>query len=341
MKFVLNSDPQEMKKRLWRQPALDEFFALALAFGMTGLFVWAQHNLSFVSVDFNFYLEAARRNFNNQNLYFYYGYWILPIFTVLSKLPFDIAYVLWNSILILGVFFAVRVFGGKAIIAIASYQMFSNLFYGNIAGLIVGGLGLGWYGIVNKKWHLAGLGIALASAKYQIGLSGSLLLILATETTWGNRLRVFIIPVIVWISSLVVYPNWPLQAYNTIQNHPPDALASISLWRWIGPWSILLLVPPFLLRLKPQQRFLALMAATYLALPYDQQGDLLILLVLPIGWIGLLGNVGYFKGLYGWGVLQRLFFFPLIIYGMTLIPELHNLFGKPATVDENQNIKTP
>lgn len=340
MKFILDSDPQQMEKRLWRQLTLEEFFALALAFGMVLFFVWERHNLSFASLDFRIYLETAHGNFNYQNFYYYYGYWILPIFAVLSKLPFGIAYFLWSSINILGVFFAVRVFGGKAIIAITSYQMFYNLIYGNITGLIVGGLGLCWYGIVNKKWHIAGLGIALASAKYQIGLSGSLLLILIAETTWRNRLRVFIIPVIVCLSSLIVYPNWPLQVFNTIRNHPPVALGSISLWRWIGPWSILVLLLPFLLRLKPQQRFLALVAALGLALPYYQQTDLLFLLVLPIGWIGLLSNMGYFMVFYGWVALQLLFFFPLIIYSLTLLPELRNLLGISTTVDENQNIET-
>lgn len=340
MKFVLDSDTQQMNKRLWHRLTLEEIFALTLAFGMVGLFVWERHHLSFVGLDFKIYLGTAQGNFSYQNLYYYYGYWILPMFAMLSKLPFSTAYILWSSINILGVFFAVRVFDGRAIIAITSYQMFYNLIYGNITGLVVGGLGLCWYGLVNKKWHLAGVGIALASAKYQIGLIGSLLLILTAETPWKNRLRVFIIPVIVWGSSLILYPNWPLQALDIMQNHPPVALASISLWRWIGPWSILFLLPPLLLPLKPQQRFLTFVAAIGLALPYYQHTDLLLLLVLPIGWIGLLGNMGYFMGFYGWIALQYLCLFPLIIYTLALLPEIRNLLGISTTVDGNQNIET-
>ena len=322
MKFGIAFDPLEMNQRLWRRPTPQEFFALALALCAAGLFAWMQPNLPFAGVDLKIYLEASRGTFQYQGLYYYYGYWILPIFAVLSKFPFFLAYFLWSSINIIGIFFAERVFGGKALVAVASYQLFYNLIYGNISGLIVGGLALCWYGLVNKKWALAGLGIALASAKYQIGLTGSLLLILTAPILWKDRLRVFIIPAVIWILSLFVYPGWPLEVFHTIQNHPPDALGSISLWRWLGPWSLLFFFPPLLLNRESPQRFIAFVAAIGLGLPYFQQVDLLFLLVMPIGWIGLLGNLGYLMGFYRWTALQFLFLLPLAVYIWALISSL-------------------
>jgi hypothetical protein len=226
------------------------------------------------------------------------------------------------------VFFAVRVFGGKALIAVASYQMFYNLIYGNITGLIIGGLALCWWGLVNRKWHIAGLGIALASAKFQTGLTGSLILLLTAEISWKDRLRVMMVPVLVWVTSLIVYPGWPIQLLDNMINHPPNNLASISLWRWIGPWALLLWLPPFFLRLEPQRRFIAFVAVMGLALPYFQQTDMLFLLVMPIGWIGLLSNLGYFMTLYGWTALQLLAIFPLIVYILALMPGVTRLFIK-------------
>lgn len=324
--MTLTHDSQQMKERLRRRLTPGELFALALAFGMVGIFIRLQPNLSFAYLDFRIYLEAARGNFSYQGLYYYYGYWMLPVFAVLSRLPLDLAYALWSILNILGVFFAVRVFGGKAFAALASYQMFYSLIYGNIAGLIVGGLALCWWGSANRKWHVAGLGIALASAKFQTGLTGALFLLLMADITWKDRLRVMTVPVLIWLASLVVYPGWLLHLTNNLIAHPPNDLASISLWRWLGPWALLLWLPPLLLRLEPGRRLIALAAAMGLALPYFQQTDLLFLLAMPIGWIGLLGNLGYFMGVYGWVALQMLAILPLTVYVLSLLPAFVRLF---------------
>ena len=316
--FTYNA--RQINERLRQRLTPGELFALALAFSMIGIFIWQEPNLSYAFIDFKIYFGTAHGNFNYQGLYFYYGYWILPFFALLSKLPLNLAYIIWSIANIIGVFFAVRVFDGKAILTVISYQMFYCLIYGNIMGLIVGGLALCWWGLVNKKWHIAGLGIALASAKFQTGITGSLILLLMAEISWKDRFRAMIVPVLIWLLSLVAYPGWPFHLLNNIVNHPPDNLGSISLWRWVGPWALILWLPPLFLKLNPQQRFISLVAAMGLALPYFQQTDLLFLLVLPIGWIALLGNLGYFMSKYGWAALQFLAVFPLAVYTLTLIP---------------------
>jgi hypothetical protein len=324
--MTLIYDALQMKQRLRQHLTLGELFALALAFDMVVIFIWQETNLSFAFLDFKIYLGTSQGNLSYQNFYYYYGYWILPIFAVFSKLPFHFVYIVWSSISILSILFATRIFNGKALVAVASYQLFYTLIYGNITGLIVGGLALCWWGLVNRKWHIAGLGIALASAKFHIGITGSLILLFAAEITWRDWLRVMMVPALIGVASLVVYPGWPFQLLDTIINHPPDNLGSISLWRWIGPWALLLWVPPFLLHLEPKQRFMSLVSVMGLALPYFQQTDLLFLLVMPIGWIGLLGNLGYFMSLYGWTALQFLAFIPLTIYILSLMPGFTRLF---------------
>jgi hypothetical protein len=338
MKFNLESDIEPMKKRVWGRPALGEFFALALAFGMVGVFLWEQNRLPFIGFDLRVYFMGANGNSGYQSYYYLYGYWILPIFSALNKLPYEVGFFLWSSLNIIGVFFAVRVFNGNAMIAILSYQMFYNLAYGNISGVIVGALGLCWYGIVNRKWDLAGLGIALASAKYQLGLIGSILLVLTADISWKNRLRVFLVPTMIWLISLLLYPGWILQAFNILRNYPPNDFGSISLWRWAGPWALGFFLPPLFLKKKPHQKFLALVAAMGLALPYFQHMDLLFLLVLPVGWVGLLGNLGYFMVVYGWNALRSLFIFPLTVFSLILIPELWSAFRVHRILNKYQKI---
>jgi hypothetical protein len=65
-----------------------------------------------------------------------------------------------------------------------------------------------------------------------------------------------------------------------------------------------------------------------LTLPYFQQSDLLFLLVMPIGWVGLLGNLGYFMNRYGWLALQSLAVLPLAVYGIALLPACMNLINR-------------
>jgi hypothetical protein len=299
-------------------------FALALAFGAAGAFLWLSPIISYTFFDFKIYLNTAHGIFTG----YYYGYWLLPIFALLARLPLGWSYLIWCTLNILGVFFAARVFGGKAPLALVSYQMFYSLIYGGISGVVVGALALCWCGLLNRKWGIAGLGIALASAKFQIGMTGSLLLLLTADISWKDRVRTLLVPFLVGIVSLFLYPGWPFELLHNSLNLPPNANGSVSLWRWIGPWALLLWLPPFLLRLPSQRRFIALAATIALTLPYFQQSDLLFLLVMPIGWVGLLGNLGYFMNRYGWLALQSLAALPLAVYSIALLPACLNLINR-------------
>lgn len=317
-------DAPSMNSSLRKPLSRGEIFALGLAFGAAGVFLWLSPTLSFTFFDFKIYLNTAHGDFAG----YYYGYWVLPIFAALAKLPLTISYVLWGSLNIVGIFFAARVFGGKAALALMSYQMFYTLIYGGISGVIVGGLALCWWGLVNRKWGMSGLGIALASAKYQLGIPGIVLLLFMSDIPWKDRLRALVVPVLVWVASLFLYPGWPFEAISNILNAPPNFNGSISLWRWLGPWALLLWIPPLLLRLPTEQRFLALTATTGLALPYFQQSDLLFLMILPIGWVGLLGNLGYLLSVYGWVALQILALLPLVVYCRILLPACGRLISR-------------
>ena len=317
---------EQVRNRIRQKLTRSEIFSLGLVFGMVAIFIYLSPDISYSYFDYNNYINAAHGDFS----FYYYGYWFLPIFKLLALMPINLGYAIWCAVNILGVFLAVRVFGGKAPMALLSFQMLYSLIIGQISGLIVGGLALCWWGLVNKKWYLAGIGIALASTKYQMGLVGSLILLFSAGITLKDWLRTLLVPCLVWAASLVVYPGWPLEVYQLLLNNPPNDQGSLSLWRWVGPWALLLWLPPLVVRLSPQRRLLALVAASSLAVPYFQSNDLLWLLAMPIGWVGLLGNLGYLLGAFGWIVLQVLAILPLLVYVAALVPKIGKWIGLPA-----------
>jgi hypothetical protein len=146
-----------------------------------------------------------------------------------------------------------------------------------------------------------------------------------------------VLPVIVGITSLIVYPLWFLDVLNNIRNNYPIDYASVSLWRWIGAFALVLWIPPLFMRLPRERRIIAIGAAAALALPYYQQADLPALYVLPIGWLPLLGNFGYLYPIVGWISLQLLWFVPLFAYARAIwFPWLQVTPKKPVVLEPSE-----
>ncbi|MBK7893448.1 MAG: hypothetical protein IPJ90_00820 [Anaerolineaceae bacterium] len=155
----------------------------------------------------------------------------------------------------------------------------------------------------------------MALTKYQLGLSFGIILLLMANISWQDRLRVVVVPSLVLVVSLLLYPLWPLQSIRIILENPPNNLGNISLWQWVGPVALLLWLPPLWLPLPAQQRLTALAATATLTLPYFQQTDLLALFILPLGWLPLLGNLGFLLYTnYTWQGFALLAIIPLLLY---------------------------
>lgn len=304
---------QEVDQRLWQRISLLEMFALALCFGLAGIFAWYRSQGKALAYDFENYLLAG----NGDLRFHYYAFWILPVYQILAFLPSALSFVLWSSLNILGVFAASRILGGERrwALALLTYQMFYVLYYGNITGVIVGGLALLWWGLTHHRWHLAGLGMVLALTKYQLGITFGIILLLMADISWQDRLKVFVVPFLTLLVSLLIYPLWPIESIRIILANPPESSGNISLWQWLGPFALLLWLPPLWLSLSAQQRLIALAATATMTLPYFQQTDLLALFVLPLGWLPLAGNLGfYLYAKYTWQGFVVLAFIPMFIY---------------------------
>ena len=320
----LTANGEEIVRRLRARISPWELFALALALGMLGVFVWTHWSLRTYPTDFYVYLRAAEGEF----LGYYYAYWILPLFSLLALLPPFVAYAIWGTVSILCVFIASRVFGGRTTLTLISFQMLYVAFVGQIIGVITVGLALLWWGLNRRRWNLAGLGLAIACTKMHVGIIVGSILLLIADISWRERLRILIVPAIVLALSLVVYPMWPLDVLANMRATPVNDWGSITLWRWIGPYALFLVIPPLVLPLTKPQRLVALTATMALALPYFQQTDLLMLFILPIGWAYIiLGNLGYLYFAMYWEGVQSLVVVPLLIYASIIFPAVWRLIG--------------
>lgn len=317
--LLMTLDKHEIQSQLIRRPSLTEVFSFTFGIAMASIFIWL-HRLGLVVLyDFENYLKAANSNYAN----YYYGYWILPIFLLLSKLPFYFSYLIWVTINLLGVFFAARSLGGKPALVMITYQMLYGIYYGQIIGVIAGGLGLMWLGLIERKWWIAGLGLLLAGAKLQSGLIIALMILLFANTPWKEKIKVIIFSGLFVVLSLALYPGWPLDLYLTIVSNPANADGSISLWRWFGPYALLLLIPPLIIRTSKENRFLMVLSAIPLSIPYFQQADLITLMVFPIGWLATFaGNISFSYIFLGYTGLQMSFIVPLGLYLYAIFSEL-------------------
>jgi len=323
---TFKTEPFGMDARLRARLGRLEFFALALAVCVLGILTWVHIRLDYLPYDYDIYLRAVTGDLQQ----YYYAPWILPLFWLFGKLPYYAGFVLWGLLGIACLFLAARVFGGRAGLSFLTFQFCYIIFLGQITGILIGGLALGWWGMAHRRWYLAGLGFLIAASKFQLGLALGLLLWLAASIAWSDRLKVLAVPVIAVVLSLVLQPSWPADLLERIRAYAPYDWASISLWRYMGVWALGFFVPLLFIPIQKEKRILALAACCTIALPYFQQADLLALYVLPVGWLPVvLGNLGFLFFPYLFAPLQQLWIIPACVYLAALLPALGALVHRP------------
>jgi hypothetical protein len=120
----------------------------------------------------------------------------------------------------------------------------------------------------------------------------------------------------------------------TLQTAPPNDEGSISAWRWLGAWALVLWLPPIFFKLIRIKRFYLLLSANALALPYFQQTDLLMLFVMPLGWWATLGNIGYLLPVFGWQALQVLVVIPMLLYCVLFVKGMRESNSRSVSLPE-------
>lgn len=316
---IFDVTPEVLRQRLKAKIQLEEFAAVAFA-------ICSLIGLVFIQKGGNFYMYYDLHNFlsvgDNDFSHYYYAYWGIPFFSILSGLNFPFHIVLVGLLNILSVWFTARIFGNKILPLLVSVHMIYIFSQGQIAGILAGGFALFFAGLVWHRWHLAGLGMIIVLTKFQLGLIPVTALLLLWEIPWKQKLQVILVPCFVFLFSMVQYPNWPWQLALAIKNNPPYDAGSISLWNVIGPVSLVVWFPILLFSPRSKDKlFYLLVTCNILGIPYFQQTDLLLLLVLIKGYGAIFSNLPFIftlltsmMGVDPWVVIRTMTFIPLFIY---------------------------
>lgn len=214
-------------------------------------------------------------------------------FYLLNQLPGVTGDFIWGTANVLSLWFGVRVFGGRPALVLLSYQALYTAYLGQVSGVTVAGLALLWWGMHRERWHVAGLGGFLAATKFQLAGTLGLALWLLAAVSWRDRLKTLILPAGLAVLSVLIRPQWPQMLLDRLQNAPPEASGSVSLWPLLGLGTLLLWLPVLLVKMPPGKRVVLVGICAALATPYFQQNDLVHLWALPIGYVPLVGYIGY------------------------------------------------
>jgi hypothetical protein len=312
-------DPALLAQRIRSRLTMIEMIALMAAVCVAFYFVFLTYQKYFFPVDLFTYRNASMGILKD----YYYAFWILPFFRLLSFLPDTAQVFAFYTLTIASVWFACRVFAGRFAPVVFSYNMFWIFWFGQFSGLTVGGLALMWWALVNRRYTLVAVGLMIACTKYHTVAPIALTLFLLADIPWKGRLHVIAVAAFIGVSSVLIYGLWPLEILRAITStNPPDGSTSYTLWRWIGPLSLILWIPALFLPLSPGKRLTAIVACCALALPYFQLSDLIILLVLPIGsLLPIISNLGFAHIIYP-PVLNAMIVIPLAVYVSVIWPEL-------------------
>ncbi len=338
MSIPFQLDPKTIEDRLRARLSRGEFTALILLIFVQWGFVYllATYGGGSAGYDWQVFEKTTHGNYQG----FYYPHWVLPIFELLVLLPAEWDFLVWGTLNVLMYWIAIRIFGGRPVIALLSYQAFYSADYGQIYGLTTLGLGLLWWGMARGRWNMAGFGGLLASTKFQIGGTLGLAIWLLAPVTWSQRLRVLILPTMIAVLSIIIDPDWPGGLLDRLQNAPPDTLGNISLWGWIGPLAALLWLPVIFLDLPMGRRVVAVAAAAGLAMPYFQQSDLVHLYMLPVGWVPLLGNLGYLLLVLQWEALRLLTIVAAVVYVWSFWPHLQSIWRHTTSRERQSEVES-
>ena len=310
----------KLEARLRAPLSLVEFGGLVAA--VVALIWLAQADLGWPpGTDFTTLMRVAHGDLID----FYYAYWLIPPLEVLGHLPYAVAYFIWTLANIAAFFFAMRVFGANRWLALWSYQLLALVFYGQITGLLTGGLALLWWGVSRRTWWMAGLGLTVMLTKYQFGLLGLVAVILGAGLTWRDWLHIGVWPLAVALASIALYGLWPLEVIERLMSHPANTYFSVSLWRWIGPWGVLAFAPLLWLPRRIDVQLIGWFAAGALGLPYFQQIDLVVLMALPLGPLAGVGYLGFAQGVIGSEIVRVSWLIPATI--LVLLTLTHGRSG--------------
>lgn len=209
----------------------------------------------------------------------YYARWI---FALLGRLSEPAAFVLL-SLTCMGLFYAAaRIWKAPVWMVFLSFPYAWTLIYGQIDGLVVGGLALAWL-CMERRWYvLGGAGLLLASIKPQMAVP--LILAIWWWSGRAGRIKLLILPAIVVGLSFLQWGFWIPQWFQGLFSTDDlrELSRNLSFWPQTGPWILLLWIPVAWLPLPRRIKLIAIAAATMLSVPYFPFPSAVLALVMPV-----------------------------------------------------------
>ncbi len=266
--------------------------------------------------DMMYDLRGMRDAQNTLNYYHpLYARWL---FMLLSVGPLQIMFLLLAAVSIASLYFSLRVYGGRHWMVFVSYQLLWLYFYGQIDGIIIGGLTLAYYAIERKRPVLAGLGIAIAMIKPQMSAFMILLFLWWSPSKW----KTLTIPTVMILLSFIQWgfwiPEWLNKLFGFHDIFLPTA-TNISVWPITGPW--VLLIWPFLalLPIDRKHRLIAFAAGTMMSVPYFPIYSSLLVLPMQIPvLVYVIFQTAFLKPLFQSAIFDFLRVVPVILLAWAL-----------------------
>jgi hypothetical protein len=211
--------------------------------------------------------------------------WLYMIITPIAMLPHSFTwFTLLNGLLLLA---SIALLKKPNLLLVLCLPLIWILFYGQIDGWLVFSVLFGLWALERKRPFLVGVSVILLLTKPHIGFPLAVYFLFKARS-----LKTFVIPVVVFLISLVVYGFWPVVLIQSYINLPTEEFTTQKVNTSLWPWSLLLL-PVIFLRWKKLgeiQKFVAITAATCLVIPYSPIYSLapLLFLTTPTPWLSLI-----------------------------------------------------
>ncbi|MDR3574989.1 MAG: hypothetical protein P4L50_14105 [Anaerolineaceae bacterium] len=249
--------------------------------------------------------------------------WLAPILAPMITMPGKAGYILFTGMTVLMLLYSARMLGGKSICLLISAQLFWILWWGQIDGLPVLGIAIGWLALQEKSWKKMVLALFLAALKPQMSFFPMIAMWWWLEKERWKAVGVFVIIITV---SMVIYGPWPIWFVENIVKLSHSNF--YGPWNSsIGIWALPLLIPALALKLNRQQRILALTASGILISPYMPYYSTILLFCFPIPWwSGLFAIIGYFPSVLGTAIVWNgITLLPISVLAWLYMPQLRAL----------------
>ena len=243
---------------------------------------------------------------------YYYAPWILPLIGFIDAIfPFKVASIILNCLSLSGYLYALHVFKGSKGLFFISFPLLFALFYGQVDGIFMFGFALAYTSLRQDKVLPASIGLFIALCKWYIFAPFAFALWLLVATPKQRIQLVGLLSLYLGIS-LMVWWMWPLGIIERLRAVAPITTLSVDLWDIVGPWCLLLWIPPLLSRTRDLRWWVMTWALTT---PYLHIHGLTHIMVFPLeGWGWWIQSGYVFSALWGPNNAYYLMLVPIAVY---------------------------